>query len=118
MSISVTEEIQEKILIWKKRLAGDSSCNPLVDFRKNKKLVVNILTDSSSLYDSFAGDAVSLSFSQLETKQTGADLSKLLDDLRKGKRSLYSIMQRPLPKVDAETQAELDVLEKLFQSKS
>jgi hypothetical protein len=30
------------------------------------------------------------------------------------KRSLYSIMQRPLPAVDAETEAELAALEQLF----
>ncbi|RUT04659.1 hypothetical protein DSM106972_042280 [Dulcicalothrix desertica PCC 7102] len=34
------------------------------------------------------------------------------------KRSLYSIMQRPLPQVDATTQAELDILEELFHPKS
>jgi hypothetical protein len=31
------------------------------------------------------------------------------------KRSLYSIMQRPLPAVDAETEAELAALETLFE---
>ncbi|RUT04657.1 hypothetical protein DSM106972_042260 [Dulcicalothrix desertica PCC 7102] len=88
MSISVTEEIQQKIQIWKKRLVGDSNSNPLVDFRKNKKPVVNILTDSSSLYSSFAGDdTVSLPFSQLETEQTDTDLNKILDELRKGAKS-------------------------------
>ena len=32
------------------------------------------------------------------------------------KRSLYSIMQRSLPVVDAETEAEFATLEKLFES--
>lgn len=88
MSISETQEIEEKIQIWKKRLAGDSNSNPLVDFRKNKKPVVDIPTDSSRLYKHFTGDeANSLPLSELKTKQTGADLMKLLDDLRTGAKS-------------------------------
>lgn len=88
MSISETQEIQEKIKIWKKKLAGDSNSNPLVDFRKNQKPVVDIVTASSFLYQKFAGDeANSLLFSEIKTKQSGADLMKLLDDLRKGAKS-------------------------------
>ncbi|KAB8332739.1 DUF4011 domain-containing protein [Scytonema tolypothrichoides VB-61278] len=88
MGTSETQEIQEKIKIWKKKLAGDSNSNPLLDSRKNKKPVVNILTPSSLLYKNFAGDeANSLPFSQLETKETGTDLMKLLNDLRDGSKS-------------------------------
>ena len=64
MSTSETQEIQEKIKIWKKRLAGDSNSNPLVDFRKNKKPVVDIVTDSSFLYTpllSLSGRAIAIS---------------------------------------------------------
>jgi superfamily I DNA and/or RNA helicase len=88
MSMSEAQEIEEKIQIWKKRLAGDSNSNPLVDFRKNKKPVVDISTASSVLYKNFTGDEPnSLLLSELETKQTGADLMRLLDELRKGAKS-------------------------------
>jgi hypothetical protein len=59
MSILDTQEIQEKIQFWKNRLAGDSNSNPLLDFRKNKKPVVDILTASSFLYKNFAVDEAS-----------------------------------------------------------
>jgi hypothetical protein len=88
MIISETQEIEDKIQIWKQRLAGDSNSNPLVDFRKNKKPVVDIITDASFLYKKFAEDeANSLSTSELQTKQTGTDLIKLLDDLCKDAKS-------------------------------
>ncbi|MGH2415567.1 MAG: DUF4011 domain-containing protein, partial [Microcystaceae cyanobacterium] len=88
MGTSETHDIQEKIKIWKNKLAGDSNSNPLLDFRKNKKPVVDILTASSLLYKTFTGDEVnSLAFSELRTKQTDADRMKLLDELRKGAKS-------------------------------
>ncbi len=42
----------------------------------------------------------------------------LFPDAKAQKRSLYSIMQRPLPPIDAATEAELASLEKLFQQKA
>lgn len=38
-----------------------------------------------------------------------------LQGVTEGRRSLYSIMQRPLPEVDNEMEAELVVLERLFK---
>jgi superfamily I DNA and/or RNA helicase len=88
MSTSEIQEIQEKIKIWKKKLAGDSNSNPLLDFRKNKKPVVDLLTASSLLYKTFAGDEVnSLPLSEVRTKQNDTDRIKLLDELRKGAKS-------------------------------
>ncbi|WP_375513258.1 DUF4011 domain-containing protein [uncultured Nostoc sp.] len=88
MSISDTAAIQEKIKIWKKRLAGDSNSNPLIDFRKNKKPVVDILTASSLLYKKLAGDEPSpFAFNEITSKQTDTDRIKLLDELRKGAKS-------------------------------
>ncbi|MEH1926705.1 DUF4011 domain-containing protein [Nostoc sp.] len=88
MSISDTAAIQEKIKIWKKRLAGDSNSNPLIDFRKNKKPVVDILTNSSLLYKKLAGDEPSsFPFSEITSKQSDTDRIKLLDELRKGAKS-------------------------------
>ncbi|MEH2336131.1 MAG: hypothetical protein V7K49_13415 [Nostoc sp.] len=44
-----------------------------------------------------------------ELKELGLQSTKVQ------KRSLYSIMQRPLPQIDAVTEAELASLEQLFQ---
>ncbi|MEH1880979.1 AAA domain-containing protein [Nostoc sp.] len=88
MSISDTTAIQEKIKIWQKKLAGDSNSNPLIDFRKNKKPVVNILTNSSLLYKKLVGDEPSpLAFSEITSKQSDTDRIKLLEELRKGAKS-------------------------------
>ncbi|MEH2329111.1 AAA domain-containing protein [Nostoc sp.] len=88
MSISDTAAIQEKIKIWKKRLAGDSNSNPLIDFRKNKKPVVDILTTSSLLYKNLAVDEPSaFPFNEITSKQTDTDRIKFLDELRKGAKS-------------------------------
>ncbi|WP_373526379.1 DUF4011 domain-containing protein [Nostoc sp.] len=88
MSISDTAAIQEKIKIWKKRLAGDSNSNPLIDFRKNQKPVVDILTTSSLLYKNLAGDEPSsFPFSEIRSKQSDTDRIKLLDELSKGAKS-------------------------------
>ncbi|MEH2278628.1 MAG: DUF4011 domain-containing protein [Nostoc sp.] len=88
MSISDTQAIQEKINIWKKRLAGDSNSNPLLDFRKNKKPVIDILTTSSVLYKNFVGEEPTpFPFSQLTSKQSDPDRIRLLDELRKGAKS-------------------------------
>jgi hypothetical protein len=46
----------------------------------------------------------------------GEELQELgLQSTKVPKRSLYSIMQRPLSQIDAVTEAELASLEKLFQ---
>lgn len=88
MSISDTAVIQEKIKIWQKKLAGDSNSNPLIDFRKNKKPVVNILTNSSLLYKKLVGDEPSpLAFSEITSKQSDTDRIKLLEELCKGAKS-------------------------------
>ncbi|MEH1833860.1 MAG: AAA domain-containing protein [Nostoc sp.] len=88
MSISDTQAIQEKINIWKKRLAGDSNSNPLLDFRKNKKPVIDILTTSSVLYKNFVGEEPTpFPFSQLTSKQSDTDRIRLLDELLKGAKS-------------------------------
>ncbi|MEH2167119.1 MAG: DUF4011 domain-containing protein [Nostoc sp.] len=88
MSISDTQAIQEKINIWKKRLAGDSNSNPLLDFRKNKKPVIDILTTSSVLYKNFVAEEPNpFPFSQLTSKQSDTDRIRLLDELRKGAKS-------------------------------
>ncbi|MEH2051350.1 AAA domain-containing protein [Nostoc sp.] len=88
MSISDTAAIQEKIKIWKKRLAGDSNSNPLIDFRKNKKPVIDILTSSSLLYKKLAGEESSpFPFNEITSKQSATERIKLLDELRKGARS-------------------------------
>ncbi|TFI54840.1 DUF4011 domain-containing protein [Mastigocladus laminosus UU774] len=90
MSIPNTQVIQEKINIWKKRLVGESNSNPLVDLRKNKKPVIDILRDYSRLYTNFAGDEPnSLPMSQLEIKQTDDDPIKVLDELRKDAKSTF-----------------------------
>jgi hypothetical protein len=41
-----------------------------------------------------------------------------LQSTKEQKRSLYSIMQRPLPQINAATEVELASLEKLFQQNS
>ncbi|MEH1841645.1 MAG: DUF4011 domain-containing protein [Nostoc sp.] len=88
MSISDTQAIQEKINIWKKKLAGDSNSNPLLDFRKNKKPVIDILTTSSVLYKNFVGEeSTPFTFSQLTSKQSDIDRIRILDELRKGAKS-------------------------------
>ncbi|MEH1852482.1 MAG: IS1634 family transposase [Nostoc sp.] len=88
MSISDTAAIQEKIKIWKKRLAGDSNSNPLIDFRKNKKPVIDILISSSLLYKKLVGEESSpFPFNEITTKQSATERIKLLDELRKGARS-------------------------------
>ncbi|MCC5649452.1 hypothetical protein LC609_06275 [Nostoc sp. XA013] len=46
----------------------------------------------------------------------GEELKELgLQSTKMQKRSLYSIMQRPLPQIDTATEAELASLEELFQ---
>ncbi len=88
MSNHINPSIQEKIKYWKDKLADSSNSNPLLDFRKNKKPVVDILTTSSLLYKNLVGDEpIPFPFSELRTKQTNPDLIKLLDELRKGAKS-------------------------------
>lgn len=82
------QAIEEKIKLWKKKLAGDSNSNPLLDFRKNKKPVINISTNPSFLYKKLAGEEPNaIYFNDLITKQTDNNLIKLLDELRKGAKS-------------------------------
>ncbi|MBH8577512.1 DUF4011 domain-containing protein [Nostocaceae cyanobacterium CENA369] len=88
MNISETQEIQNKINFWKKKLIGESNKNPLVDLRLNQKRLVPILRYSSFLYSHFVGDEPEpLPISELEPKQTDEDPLKLLDELRQEAKS-------------------------------
>ncbi|WP_374939450.1 DUF4011 domain-containing protein [Tolypothrix sp. FACHB-123] len=88
MSNQINPLIQDKIKNWKDKLADSSNSNPLLDFRKNKKPVVDILTTSSLLYKKLVEEeSSSYPVSELRTKQTDSDLVKLLDELLQGAKS-------------------------------
>ncbi|MDM9581066.1 AAA domain-containing protein [Nostoc sp. GT001] len=82
MSNGINPVIQQKINDWRDKLAGSSNSNPLLDFRKSKKPKIEVITPSLILFDNLAGyESESISFKELRTNQTEADLIKLLDKL-------------------------------------
>ncbi|MEH2077177.1 MAG: DUF4011 domain-containing protein [Nostoc sp.] len=84
MSNGINPVIQQKINDWRDKLAGSSNSNPLLDFRKSKKPKIEVVTPSLILFDNLAGyESESISFKELRTNQTEADLIKLLDKLRR-----------------------------------
>ncbi|MEH1920607.1 DUF4011 domain-containing protein [Nostoc sp.] len=82
MSNGINPVIQQKINDWRDKLAGSSNSNPLLDFRKSKKPKIEVITPSLILFDKLTGyESESISFKELITNQTEADLIKLLDKL-------------------------------------
>ncbi len=84
MSNSMNLAIQEKIKVWKDKLADFSSSNPLLNFsEKSKKPRVNISTPPLILFQKFVeSDSGEFPVKDLETEQTDSDRIKLLDKLR------------------------------------
>ncbi|MBG1269322.1 AAA domain-containing protein [Nostoc sp. WHI] len=82
MSNGINPVIQQKIKDWRDKLAGSSNSNPLLDFRKSNKPKIEVLTPPLILFNNLAGyESESISFKELRTNPTEADLIKLLDKL-------------------------------------